>query len=67
VMDGYVLLHALRADPEPAHTAIYLMSAASFHLLDDASPDGFVCKPFDIDALDDLIAGMVPKGKQAGE
>jgi CheY-like chemotaxis protein len=55
VMDGFALLQALRADPALAHTAVYLMSAASFLPPAGVAPDGFFRKPFDLGALDGLL------------
>src|SRR5689334_21207663 len=60
LMDGYALLQALRADPVLAHTAVYLMSAASFRPPADAAPDGYFPKPFDLNALDGLLASIAP-------
>jgi CheY-like chemotaxis protein len=68
-MDGYALLRALRSDPDLAHAAVYLMSAASFGPLPptEVSPDGFLHKPFDLATIAGLLAGLTPRQKAFGE
>jgi CheY-like chemotaxis protein len=66
LMDGYALLQALRADPVLAHTAVYLMSAASFRPPAGTAPDGYFSKPFDLNALDGLLAGIAPMEQRFG-
>lgn len=60
VMDGYALLKAIRDDPTLAHTAVYLMSAAAFRTLPpgEAPPNGYMAKPFDLAAIEGLLAGI---------
>lgn len=61
LLDGYALLQALRSEPELAHTTVVLISAM---FLGNSQPvaipsaDGYLRKPFDITAVEDLIAEL---------
>lgn len=58
VMDGYVLLQAVRSTPELQQTLVFLMSAAlSMQRSPSASapPDGFITKPFDLHVIEGLL------------
>ena len=70
VMDGYALLQALRADPILAHTALYLMSAASLRPLQpqEARPNGYMPKPFALATIEGLLDGIpLAVNAQGGE
>jgi CheY-like chemotaxis protein len=56
-MDGYELLHAVRADPALSEVPIFLMSAsfAKRRPMPDVDADGYLAKPFDLVEVEDLL------------
>jgi CheY-like chemotaxis protein len=59
-LDGYGLVHALRTDPELAHTTVFLMSAAftAERKAQDAEISGFIVKPFDLMQIEQLLRSL---------
>lgn len=59
-LDGYGLAHALRTDPDLAHTAVFLMSAGfvSGRKVHDADVSGFIPKPFDLLQIEQLLRSL---------
>jgi CheY-like chemotaxis protein len=63
VMDGYALVRAVRETPMLEHTRIFLMSAAFTSRCPppgEASPDGFVAKPFNLSVIEGLLERLPP-------
>ena len=62
LLDGYALLRALRAEPELAHTAVVLASAGfprNGQPQTNPAADGYLHKPFDINALETILDQLV--------
>lgn len=59
-LDGYGLVHALRANPSLAHTTVFLMSAAftSGRGFLDSEVAGYIPKPFDLLQIEQLLRGL---------
>ncbi len=55
LVGGVELCRALKGDPTTADIPVVLMSAAPPRITDGAGADGFIGKPFDLDALDALV------------
>lgn len=62
LIGGVELCRTLKSDPETAHIPVILMTAASGRATAGSGADGFITKPFDLDALDALIASALAKG-----
>lgn len=62
ILDGYALLRELRSCPQTAHSQIILMSAAFAQGMkrdpDGIVADGYLRKPFDLAAIERLLAGL---------
>ena len=61
LLDGYALLRALRSEPELAHTAVVLVSAAfprDGKLQSNPPADEYLRKPFDIAAIEHLLENL---------
>lgn len=56
VLDGIELCHRLKAMSD---TPIILMSAAGRQIVDGTPADAFMAKPFDLYAMEELIAGFL--------
>lgn len=55
LVGGVELCRMLKADPETADIPVVLMSAAAARATVGAEADGFIGKPFDLDAMDALV------------
>jgi CheY-like chemotaxis protein len=55
LVDGLELCRMLKTDPTTADIPVVLMSAAIRPAATGALADGFLAKPFDLDAMDALI------------
>ncbi len=59
LVGGVELCQTLKADPATADIGVVLMSAVAPRVVDGAGADGFIRKPFDLDALDALLEGVL--------
>lgn len=60
VMDGAETLQAIRSDPALGDIPVLLMSSVpQANLPTQCVPSGFLRKPFDIDALLSMVAGLL--------
>lgn len=55
LLDGRELCRRLRADPSTSHTAIILMSATHQREATECGADGFICKPFDLLEVTEMV------------
>ena len=60
LMDGYMLLHQLRSDPELATTIVVMMSAA-FNKYPPQNDAIYMPKPFDLVVLEQLLADLTTR------
>ena len=67
VMTGAELIRRLRAHERTRPIPIVVMSAAGRADADGAQGDAFISKPFDIDALLDVVAGYLAHATPAPE
>lgn len=59
LVGGVELCRALKADPDTADIPVVLMSAAVPRATLSAGADAFIPKPFDLDAMDRLVARVL--------
>jgi CheY-like chemotaxis protein len=65
LLSGVELCHVLKADPVTAHIPVVLMSAAHPRGSTGAGADALIAKPFDLDALDALVHGLLQPDEQS--
>lgn len=59
LIGGVELCRRLKADPITAAIPVILMSATGSHSAIDTCADGYLAKPFDLDAMDALIESLL--------
>lgn len=63
VMDGIELCRRLRADARTCEVPIVVMTAAGRAQSDAARADAYLAKPFDLDALLEIVVSYVGPGR----
>ena len=64
LVGGVELCRRLKSDPQSAGMPVILMSTAGPHVANDSGADAFIAKPFDLAALETLVAHWAARAQE---